>query len=213
MAATIEAIVNQALMGARRIRRVADIFEGSEESIIALELYSQARDELLALRDWSFSRRVAPLTLLKGPPPPGGFTFVNPWSNLYPYPGFLYEYAYPADCLQIRAITAPPGLMPDLDPVPSLWRVDNDPTPIVSGNPPVASGPQAKVIYCNVTNAIGTYRAQITDPGVFDTGFTGSLVEKLTKRFAEAFGDGATAEREDRVEAEELAANASSLRG
>ena len=38
----------------------------------AIEVYGQARDELITLKEWSFSRRTAPLTLLKGPPPPGG---------------------------------------------------------------------------------------------------------------------------------------------
>lgn len=202
MATTVEAIVNQALMAARRTRRIADIYEGSANSIVALELYGQARDELLDLRDWSFNRRVssASLTLLKGPPPAGGYSYGTPWSNIYPAPGFLYEYAYPDDCIDLRAIIWPPGAMPDLDPRPSAYRIDNDPMPVVSGDPPVAAGPEAKVIYCNVTDAIAVYRSRVTDPALFDPAFVTALVDRLAVRFDKAFGAPLEVEREDRAE-------------
>ena len=213
MADAVEDIINQALRAGSVPMRVEEMYEGSDASRVALELYGQSRDELLDLRDWSFSRRVTPLTLLKGPPPPGGYTPASPWSNIYPYPGFLYEYAYPADCLDVRAILPGPGAMPDLDPVPALWRVDNDATPNVSGTPPVASGPAAKVIYANATNAIVVYRAQITNPASFDTGFIAALVAALGKKFAKAFGVDINAVKEDTAESVGTAELASSLRG
>ena len=149
------------------------------------------------------------LTLLKGPPPAGGYNFANPWSSLYPAPGFLFEAAYPADCLDVRSIYAPPGLMPDLDPLPALWRVDNDPTPNIVGG--VAVGPGAKVIYHNVVDAIMNYRARITDPGTFDTGFTTSLIQSLGKKFAKAFGQPPQETQQDTAEAISTANLASSL--
>ena len=213
MAANIESIINQALMLARRDRRIADIFEGSEEAIIALELYGQTRDELLDQQDWSCSRRTAPLDLLKGPPPAGGFTPATPWSNVYAAPGFLYEYAYPTDCLDLRAILQQPGAMPDTDPVPTSWRVDNDAAPNVSGDPPVASGPPARVIYCNTTNALAVYRAQITDPTQYDNGLTAAIIESLAEKFIKAFGEPVGAQQEQQNTAMSEAAIASSLRG
>lgn len=211
MASTVEQIVNQALMMARRTRRIADIFEGSEEARIALELYGQSRDELLDLRDWSFSRQVAPLTLLKGPPPAGGYSPGQPWSNIYPEPGFLYEYAYPSDALDIRNISGYPGSMPDLDPVPKEWRVDNDLLPnVVAG---VATGPPAKVILSNQTSAIATYRARVTNPSQFDTGFTAALVAKLAEKFSIAFGESANIEQIKRANAIGTAEVESSIRG
>lgn len=210
-----ENIINQALVLARRERLIGDIYEGSEQASIALELYGQARDELLDLHDWSFSREVNPLTLLKGPPPNGGYNFAQPWSNIYPYPGFLFEYAYPTDCLDIRAIVAQPGPMPDLDPLPQLWRIDNDLTPILTGTPPnaTAAGPPAKVIYCNAQNALAVYRARITNPASFDTGFVAALVASLAKKFGEAFALDAASRREDMAEAADVAEFASSIRG
>lgn len=302
MATNVEDVVNQALMAAGIKRRIADIYEGSDAAKVAIELYGQARDELLRLTDWSFSRRRASLTLLKGPPPDGGYSADQPWTASYPPPGFLYEYTYPSDCLDVRAIISPPGLMPDLDPLPALWRIDNDPTPNVSpgvqasgtilfsvnpspgdtitlngisiefvagtavgyqlqidptcfqtidalgtflgqqtdaaltpasylglgpgpdvatlqvtykttgtaGNAytlaasaatpsgshltggvdgPIYSGPPAKVILCNMTDAMLIYRARITDPASWEPGFTAALVASLGKKFARAFDE------------------------
>lgn len=213
MATSVEDIVNQGFRAAGLPLRVEEMLEGSDGSRVALELYGQARDELLDLKDWSFNRQTAPLILLKGPPPAGGYNFAQPWSNLYPAPGFLYEYAYPTNAVDLRAVIPQPGLMPDLDPRPAVWRVDNDPTPNVSGDPPVAAGPEAKVIYCNVTDAIAIYRSRVTNPAIFDPGFTAALVALLGKRFAVAFGAGVDVQREDMAEAVGIAQAQSDVRG
>lgn len=211
MATDITDIMNQALRSGGIAKRIEDYYEGSDAARVALELYGQARDELLDAEDWSFSRRTAPLALLKGPPPNSGFNFANPWSNLYPAPGFLYEYGYPSDCMDLRAVIAMPGPMPDLDPLPALWRVDNDPTPNIVGG--VAVGPEAKVIFCNVTDAMAVYRSRVTNPAIFDPGFTASLVSLLGKRFAVAFGADVNVQREDEAEAVATARLQSDIRG
>ena len=210
MPSSVEQVVNQALMEAGRTRRIAYIYEGSEEAKVAIELYGQTRDELLRGSDWSFSRKVLTLTLLKGPPPDGGYNFTTPWTTAYPYPGFLYEYSYPSDCLDLRAILAPPGSMPDLDPLPALWRVDNDPVPVVTNG--VAAGPPAKVILCNTSYAQAVYRAQITDPTLWEPGFVATLVATLAAKFAKAFGQVAEA-KEDIGEAVMVGRAADGTRG
>lgn len=211
MASTVEAIVNQAMMAAGHTRRVADMYDGSEEAKVAIELYGQARDELLDLRDWSFSSQQTMLTLLKGPPPAGGYSPAQPISNLYPLQGFLYEYAYPSDCLDVRNISGQPGPMPDLDPVPKEWRVVNDLLPnIVDG---VATGPPAKVILSNETSAILTYRARVMNPSLYDTGFTASLVASLAKKFAVAFNENINLVQQKDASAIGTAETESSLRG
>ncbi len=208
-------IWNQALRAGGVQKRIGEPYDGSEAAKIGLELYIQARDELIGAHDWAFSRRAnVPLTLLKGPPPNGGYNPIQPWSAVYPAPGFLFEYSYPADCVDLRAIIAPPvGAMPDGDPLPELWRLDNDPTPTVSGNPPVAAGPPQKVILCNVVNAMAVYRAQVTDPNSWETGFTAALVASLGKKFAKAFGTDPNATKEDTIEAVSLAHSGAMERG
>lgn len=211
MANSVEDVVNQALRAGGVPMRVEDIYEGSDAARTALEIYGQCRDELLDAKDWSFSRRTVPLTVLKGPPPDGGYNFAQPWSNLYPAPGFLWEYGYPSDAMDLRAIITMPSMMPDLDPLPAVWRVDNDPTPnIVDG---VAVGPDAKVIYCNVTNAMAVYRSRVTNPAIWDPGFTASMVSLLGKRFAVAFGADVNTQREDESEALVTANTESDIRG
>jgi len=212
MATSVEDIINQGLRAAGLPLRLNDIYEGSDAAKVALELYGQARDELLDAEDWSFNRHTAPLTLLKGPPPAGGYSYIQPWSNLYPAPEWLYEYAYPADCVDLRAIERPPiGPMPDTDPIPQLWRVDNDSTPnIVDG---AATGPEAKVIYCNVTDAMAIYRSRVTNPAIFDPGFTAALVAVLGKRFATAFGADVNTQRELAGEAVATINTQSDVRG
>lgn len=184
MATTVEQLCNQALLNAGHPeRRIGDIFEGTPEAKVALELYGQTRDDLQRAQDWSFNRRTLTLTLLKGPPPPGGYSPLQPWTPVYPFPGFLFEYAYPADCLDLGAVVPMPDIIADLDPIPAKFRVDNDEVPVVSGNPPVATGPQAKVILTNVNQAMGVYRAQVTDPTLWTPDFTQMLVDALAQRF------------------------------
>jgi hypothetical protein len=185
---SIEDLVNMAARAGGVMKRTNEIYEGSELSKVALELWQQSRQELLQFKDWSFNRRAnIPLTLLKGPPPNGGYNPVQPWSNIYPAPGYLYEYAYPADCLELRAIIpAPIGFMPDSDPLPSQWRIDDDQFPIVDGD--AASGPEAKVILTNTTNAMAVYRADVTNVTLWEANFIAGFVASLGKKFAKAFG-------------------------
>lgn len=181
-------LMNQGLRAGGVPKRIQDYYDGSDAAQVALELFGQARDELQRLTDWSFNRGVGVLTLLKGPPPAGGYSSSQPWSSIYPDPNWLFEYVYPSDCLDVRSIYPQPVAVPDLDPVPQVWRVENDLTPVVSGSPPAAGGPPAKVILCNVNQAMITYRRQVTDPDLWDTGYIAALVESLGKKFAEAFG-------------------------
>ncbi len=215
VARDLEDIWNMALRSGGLPLRVNDAYEGSDASRVMLELYVQTRDELLDAKDWSFNRQTVVLTLLKGPPPDGGFSYAQPWNNTYAAPEWLYEYAYPASAVDLRAIIPMPiGSMPDLDPRPAVWRVDNDPVPNVSpGPPPVASGPPAKVIYCNVTDALAVVRSRVTDPQIFDPGFISALVELLGKRAAKAFGAPVEDVKEQLAEAIAMTNAQSDVRG
>ncbi len=211
----VEDLVNQAARSAGVPLRVEEIFEGSDLSRVALEVFGQARDELIASREWSFTRRTVALTLLKGPPPAGGYNFAQPWSAIYPRPGYLYEYAYPSDALDIRAIyPAPYGNMPDSDPVPQVWSVDDDPTPVLVGSPPTSvSGPEAKVIYCNATNAMANYRAQVTNVTLWPPVFIAAFVASLGKKLAVAFGPNPQIDQQLAGEAAAVTTGAAMVRG
>jgi hypothetical protein len=118
------------------------------------------------------------LTLLKGPPPAGGYNPNTPWTTAFPKPGWLYEYVYPADCLEFNAVIAPPQAMFDLDPQPAVWRVDND----------NAFTPAQKVLLSNVKNAMGVYTAQVVDIDTWEPGFISVLIKKLKAKMAVSLG-------------------------
>lgn len=207
----IEDIINQALVEAGSRRRIADIYEGTDVSIAALEIYAQTRDELLDAGEWPLARRSnVTLTLLKGPPPPGGYNPATPWAPTYPPPGWLYEYAYPDDMLDLRSVSWPPMLMFDLDPRPAVFRIDNDNSLVDNAG---AATTQKKVILTNVAGAIATYIGQVTEPGLWEPGFTRSLVEKLAKRLGRRLGLGEEAVRDIAAEGAVAAAQAERSRG
>ena len=204
MATVVEDLVNQALVEIGYPRFVQDIFEGSKASKAALEVYAQTRDELLDAGDWPFARRSVPLTLLKGPPPPGGYSPATPWSAAsFPKPGWLYEYQYPADCLEFMAVIAPPGTMFDLDPQPSVWRVDND----------SAFSPPQKVLLSNVKSAIGIYTAQVVDISTWEPGYISVLVKALKAKLALELGGDLNLEREGVAETNATQAAVGSRQG
>lgn len=182
MAATIEALVNQALVEIGYPGRVADIYEDGPAARAAIEVYGQTRDEIFDLGEWPLARRAnIGLALLKGPPPAGGYNPAQPWSAIYPPPGFLYEYLYPDDCIELNAIVPPPSIMFLLDPKPAVWRVDNDNSLV--DNAGVATT-QKKVILTNVAGALAVYTGRVIDPALWEAGFTQQVVERMAKKLA-----------------------------
>jgi hypothetical protein len=175
MATSVEDLCNQALRLIGYKMRIGSIYEGSEPAKACLELYGQTRDELLRELYPDFARvNDVALSLLKGPPPPGGYNPAQPWSTTYPPFPWLYEYAYPADCLQFRGIIRPPGMLPMRDPRPVLWSESSDNT----------LATPARVILTNVAGAIGVYCGQITNPAAWNPLFTATFVESLSKKLS-----------------------------
>jgi hypothetical protein len=174
-----EDIINIALTGIGQAR-ITNIFEGSRNSRAALNIYAQTRDALLRDGNWPFAERNVNGTLLKGPPsgqpgigyiPPATW---NPATNP-PIP-WLYEYAYPSDCLKERAVKPAPMFIPNFAPSPNIFAVLND-----NGlNPP------QRVICCNVPNAVIVYTGQITDPNTMPPDFIEAFVDALAEGFTAA---------------------------
>jgi hypothetical protein len=193
-----EDVCNESLRALGSKMSIGDIFEGSPQSRACLEIYGQTRDECLRSGEWSFAYGDALLTLLKGPAPNGGYYPSLPWSSIYPLPGWVYEYAYPADCVEVRDVIKQPARMPVLDPKPVLWRVNNDPVPVLSGpypafNPttfswsapfPTASGPPQKVILCNAANPLAIYTRRVTNPLLWEADFVQTLIDAIAAKLS-----------------------------
>jgi hypothetical protein len=175
MATTWEQLCNQALRKAKIPKRIGSAYEGSEVAKACLELFGQTRDFLIGSGDWEFARRAnIILTLLKGPPPMGGYGPWAPWTPAFPPPPWRYEYAYPADCISFAAIVPSPMLYPILNPQAALWRIDDDAFDAHAN--PVAS---YKAIMANQPNALGVYWGRVTNPSLWDAGFTEAFVDAL----------------------------------
>jgi hypothetical protein len=173
-----EDICNLALREIGWPRPIGSIFEGSPAARAALDVYSETRDEVIRTGIWPFARRDAVLTLLKGPPPPGGYNVVQPWSSFYPLPPYAYEYGYPSDALEITAIIRPPGLLPDLDPKPANFTVANDQVTIGGVATPT------RVVLTNVGGAIAIYKGRVTNPLSWPPDFIGTLAAALKPKIA-----------------------------
>lgn len=198
-----EDVVNAALRALGWPRPIGDIYEGSPAARAALERYSQARDELLRGTFPSFARRAGiALTLLKSAPG-GGYSPAAPWTTANPPWPWLYEYAYPADCIEIRALLPLPQALPVLDPRPARWRIDDD----------ESASPAQKVILADVPNAQAVYCARVTNPARWDAGFTGEFIAAMAAHLARALGADPKAKAEEAQEAAAIGEMAMAHRG
>lgn len=166
-------VVNGALAHLGTKRRIGNLYDGSDESKKALDIYGQARDALLRSFEWGFAERNVLLNLLKVAPV-GGYNQATPWTAAYPMLPWIFEYAYPADMLKLRSLRPSITPVPNFDPAPSVFRIAND----------TVANVQQKVILTNSETAVAVYTGQVTDPTLWEPSFTDALIEDLARRLA-----------------------------
>ena len=154
--------------------RIGSIYEGSKLAKQAMDVYSQTRDEMLRAVDYGFAEQNVSLALLKQAPA-GGYFPPNLWDGtVNPPPPWVYSYAYPDDCLKVRAIKPIPLFVMDFDPQPNVFTIENDQYFV----------PSRKVILCNVQSAMLVYTGQITDPTRWEVDFIEAFAAELARRLA-----------------------------
>ena len=178
-------IVNAALAELKYPLRVGDLYDGTPAAKKALDIYGQARDALLRSDDWGFPRGDIVLALLKQAPPGGYVPGVSDWNsaNNPPMP-YLYEYAYPSDCLMLRAIQPPAIFIPNFILRPYVFEIGNDNVPVTGQQ----SAP-GRVIFCYCASAVGTYVRQVTDMTQWDVGFVDAFVAEVKRRIGPAIAE------------------------
>lgn len=186
-------VVNAALV---RIGKdsIGNLYDGSREAQLALAIYGQTRDEQLRLFDWGFAERSVSLAVLKTAPV-GGYIPPKVWTPAYPPPNWIYEYAYPSDCLKVRALMRTAFIIPVFNPSPVIFEIAND----------NAMAPPAKVILCNIGSAQLVYTGRITDPNLWEADFTEALIAALARRLTPGLGDPKMLQAETQDEATETA--------
>jgi hypothetical protein len=163
---TIETICNQALDEIGYERHIGNIYEGTRAARALLNAWSQTRDALLETVQPDWSRKSANLVLVKSAPNIVNGTAEYPiWATSYPDFPWLYEYAYPDDCitpLQIAAVTLS---VPVWRPQPKPFRATTD-----------------NRILTNIPNAMLIYVAKITNPDVWHNAFIEMMISALAKK-------------------------------
>lgn len=166
-------LVNAALVQIGVKKRIGDLYDGSDASKMALDIYGQARDAKLRDFEWGFAEGNAQLDLLKLAPV-GGYNQDNPWTAANPILPWIFEYAYPDDMLKLRSLRSQTTPVPNFDPTPDVFRIAND----------TINGVPKKVILCNTYQAVAVYTRQVTDPTLWEASFNDALIEDLGRRLA-----------------------------
>lgn len=168
-------LVNVSLQRIGYKGRIGNLYDGSLAAKDALDVYAQTRDEILRKGDWGFAERNIAMLLLKAAPAQG-YAPPNVWTSAYPPLPWRFEYAYPSDCLDVRAIKGQSVLVMEFDPQPVTFTVAND----------SALNPPQRVILCNVPDALLTYTGQVTDPTTWEPDFVEAFAAALGRRLAPA---------------------------
>ena len=183
-------LCNRALAAIGTRSTISSLDEASVEGRTCALLYESTRDEILGMAYWNFARKTALLGLLKSAPgtPKGPATSAG-WNSAYPSPPWLYQYAYPSDCLQIRQIIAQltnayagvPLMGGGASPYPFISMMG---APFTVALDTDASGGQVQVILTNQYSAIAVYTAAITNPALFESAFEEAVVQALAAKLA-----------------------------
>ena len=119
-------VANQALDAAGLDFTIGDLQEGTKPAQVLLRAYSQCLRQLLRAVHWNFSRKQVPMLLLAdatGQTPGVGTNVIAPW---------IYEYAYPDDCMKARFVPwGPQGL--NVGVPPGNITPPNSSSPLVGG--------------------------------------------------------------------------------
>lgn len=165
MASSPAEIGNLALdaIGARAT--IASLSEASNEARVISRQYNQALEDVLASAHWNFARKQVALTMLKDATV--GDDTPTPW---------VYEYAYPADCVSARYImpmvAVDPAAVVGTVAAPSLV---GPPARFIISQDVDSSDTPIKVILTNQPQAVLVYTVRITNPQLFDGLFTRAL--------------------------------------
>ena len=89
---------------------LSDVEDGTSNAQICLRAYRECLTSLLRAAPWQFARKQLPMELLAdatGQTPNVGTTVIPPW---------VYEYAYPNDCVAVRFVPASPVVANQVPP-------------------------------------------------------------------------------------------------
>jgi hypothetical protein len=183
-------IANLALASVGTRSTILSFTEVSTEATAISQWYDLVRRQTLRAALWGFARQFIDLALIKSAP--GTQENPNPppqaaWSSAFPPPPWLFEYAYPANCLMARYVV--PAATQQLSGVP-IFSTNNPVAWSVMG-PSVKSiviidqdpqGNDIKAICTNQDQATLCYTKDVLNVDLWDPGFQQAVVDGLGYR-------------------------------
>lgn len=152
---------------------------------VASRIYQQQVDAVFRAAHWNCARFQAPLTLLRA----AAGTTSNP-NGALPIPPipWLYQYAYPDECLKMRFVIPLPQVAGSSVPIMSQVGINYFPEVCTSipFTPAVAlddNGKMIRVLLTNAPIAQGVYTLRIPDPTMWDPSLRNAVIATLAAWF------------------------------
>lgn len=176
---------NRALLSIGARAQISDLSEGSTEANAISVLFVPTFEALARAARWGCLRNQATLSLLGAaegtPENPDGTTLPLP-----PSP-WLYQYAYPSDCLSIRYIlptfsnSTPTGAVPltTASVAAAAWLPGGGQIPFAVAYSTDANNNPIETILCNTTQAQAVYTVNQPNPVIWDSLFEAAFVAAL----------------------------------
>lgn len=183
-------IINRALLSIGTQSQVSSLNEGSAQANAAATLFTPTFESLARSANWNCLRKEAALTLIAAamgtPENVDGTTLPLP-----PVP-WLYQYAQPSDCLQMRFIV--PSLPPPNAGVPiysvnvgaPTWLPNKGSIPYAVAYATDSNNNPINVILTNQSQAIAVYTVNQPNPQIWDSLFQQAMVASLAAYFVPA---------------------------
>ena len=147
--------------------------------LVCALLYAPTRDALLRTVEWNFAKKQVSLTQLKSANDTNP-TIAVPWQ---------YEYAYPADCINIKNIIGPGNSQPAYGTPYTTGNISYGQTTLADAYPQFivssdvdSGGNPIKVVLTDQYQAICIYTARIENPDLWDAMFQDAMVATLAAK-------------------------------
>lgn len=184
-------ICNQALLEMGSQTTITSFQDGTPEAVAASVLYTPKVNMVSRGASWDFLRKTVALTLLRVAPQVQ--TTTTPAYATPPPQPFLYEYAYPSDCLKLRFMIpyiTPPSSSPPLTTGGNTGALSISPNtsiPFVVGVDYDAQNNPIKVILTDLPLAQMVYTADLSQvPDLWDSLFLNAVTAVLATYFITA---------------------------
>lgn len=211
-------VANRAILAVGARGQIARSNEQSNEARYVRAFYPTTLTAMLRAAHWNFARKFAYLSQLKSTPgAPGNIApGTQTWDpKTQPPPPWLFEYAYPADCVKMRFVSpqvisnafvgTPISAVPSNIGIPFYQLQPQKWLEALDENLPTG---KAKVVLANQYQAMSSYTVLVEEPGLWDPQFMQAFESALGSRLCIPLSGDKTMANMARNEAKEIVLSA-----